>query len=199
MRHTQGLLLPRDELSTTMDQVPVLAISGSVGVGKTTIALAIHDLFSSWSVPHACIDRDALTWSWPAEGLFNSGLGHRNLAAIWDNFRAAGARRLILAGVLETDADRNAYAKAIPGALVTVCRLVAPLAVRHERLRTREHGTVLEWHVARSLELDQVLDASTVNDFVVENHGRSPEVVAHEVLRRAGWPVGEFRGEPNGS
>jgi hypothetical protein len=110
----------------------------------------------------------------------------RNLAAVWANFQAAGAERLVLEGVVERAEDLAGFRRAIPGAAVTTCRLVAPQPVREARLRARELGAGLAWHLQRTVELDGILDAAGLDDFVVRNEGPVREV-AIEVLTRAGW------------
>ena len=168
--------------------VPLLALSGPVGVGKTTVLYEIHDILCERSVPHACVETDALTHSWPAQGYFNDVMGLRNLASVWANFRAAGAARLVVAGVVERAADLEGYRRAVPGAAITTCRLLASEATRLARLRTREHGAGLEWHLRRTVELERVLDAARLEDFVVANDEDRPlRAVAEEVLVRAGW------------
>ena len=42
-----------------------LFLNGTVGVGKTTVALAIGDLLAAARVPHAVIDVDWLRRGWP--------------------------------------------------------------------------------------------------------------------------------------
>jgi hypothetical protein len=49
-------------------------------------------------VPHAAIDLDGLELIWPTP---DDELVFRNLASLWANYAAAGARRLILTRVLE--------------------------------------------------------------------------------------------------
>jgi hypothetical protein len=176
---------------TAPDPIPVLALSGPVGVGKTAVLVEIHDILCGLSVPHACVERDALSYSWPPEGRFNDVLALRNLAAVWANFRAAGATRLVVAGVLESAADIDAYRRSIPGAAVTTCRLVADEATRLARLRQREHGAGLEWHLHRTVELERILEAARLEDFVVANGHRPLRSVATEVLVRAGWVRGD--------
>ena len=63
-------------------------------------------------------------------------LGFRNLAAVWQNYRDAGARCLIIPSLLDSD-DQAELRKAVPGADIYVVRLVAPLAVNHDRIRGR--------------------------------------------------------------
>lgn len=167
--------------------VPVLVLSGSVGVGKTAVLIEIHDILSGLSVSHACVERDALTYSWPERGRFNDVLALRNLESVWTNFRDAGARRLVIAGVIERADDLEGYRQAIPGAAITTCRLVASEATRLARLRSREHGSGLDWHLHRTLELERILHAAQVEDFVVTNEHQPLRAVAAEVLVRAEW------------
>ena len=69
-----------------------------------------------------------------------------------------------------------------------VCRLRARLETMQRRVREREPGMLQEEFVARvAEELEASLDAGGVEDFSVENDGRSVTAVAREVLRRAGW------------
>jgi adenylylsulfate kinase len=167
--------------------VPVLALSGPVGVGKTTVLYEVHDVLSSHAVPHACIERDALSCSWPPRGYFNEDAALENLAAVWANFRAAGAGRLVIAGVVERREDLEGYRRAVPGARITVCRLTAPEATRVARLREREQGAGLAWHLERTVELERILDAVRLEDYTVVNEGRPLREIALEVLHRAGW------------
>ena len=50
---------------TELAAVPVLALSGSVGVGKSTVLEEMHDVLAARAIPHACIELDALACSWP--------------------------------------------------------------------------------------------------------------------------------------
>jgi hypothetical protein len=106
---------------------------------------------------------------------------------VWANFRAAGARRLVIAGVVERREDLAAYQQAVPGARIRLCELRASEQTRVARLRARELGIGLEWHVRRTTELQTILDGTALCDFVVSNEGRNVRDVALEVLIRAGW------------
>jgi hypothetical protein len=68
-----------------------------------------------------------------------------------------------------------------------VCRLVASQATRESRIRQREIGAGLEWHLNRTVELEEILHKASVEDFQVENDGRPIRDVALEVLEKAGW------------
>jgi deoxyadenosine/deoxycytidine kinase len=82
--------------------VPVLIITGPVGVGKTTVALEVNELLRARGVLHAVVDLDSLAWVYPTPpgDPYNNGLAFRNLAAVWANYAAAGAQRLVLARVV---------------------------------------------------------------------------------------------------
>lgn len=167
--------------------VPLLLITGTVGVGKTSVGEEVSEILTTRQVPHAFVDLDALANSWPTQGRFNEELAFRNLASVWANFQAAGAERLVVAFVAESRDDLKRYEEAVPGAELTICRLVASQETREARLRAREVGSGLSWHLNRTVELENILQAVALEDFCVENEGRSLEAVALEVLQKAGW------------
>jgi adenylylsulfate kinase len=171
-----------------LSHLPVLAISGAVGVGKTSVLVELHDILVSEGIPHGCVERDALAYSWPTQGRFNEVIVERNLSCVVTNFLEAGAGRLIIAGVIEAPADLAVYSRCVPNAEIQVCRLTAGLELRRERLRAREKGAGLDWHLDRTVELDTILDSAKVEDFSVDNGDRPLREVALEVLTRAGWP-----------
>lgn len=171
----------------TDSDVPVLVVSGTIGAGKSTVLDEIHDVLCSMDSAHACIDIDAVSYSWPQRGAFNHITALENLRSLWANFRAAGASRLAIAGVVERVQDIEAFRDAVPGARITVCRLIASESTRIARLNRRQVGAGLQWHLQRTTELESVLDACALHDFVVVNEDRAIRHVAVEVLIRAGW------------
>jgi ABC-type uncharacterized transport system YnjBCD ATPase subunit len=166
--------------------VHVIVISGSMGSGKTTVLAEASDVLAASGVVHAAIDMDLLSLGHlPAAA--SHDLMIRNLAAVWNNYAAAGVTRLLLSEALDTAAKRERIREAVPGAEIAVCRLRAKLETMQQRVRLREPGMLQEQFVARVAELDASLDAGCVEDFSVENDGRSVTAVAREVLLRAGW------------
>jgi chloramphenicol 3-O-phosphotransferase len=170
--------------------VPVLLITGPVGVGKSTIAAQSADLLRQGNVPHALVDLDQLEQCWPvpADDPWNERVSHRNLACVWANFREAGAGRLILTRVLEDRSLLRRVTEAIPGAQITVVRLRAPVAVLHERIRAREAGDP-SWFLGAATHTADVFEQAGVEDHLVDNENRPATEVAEEVLRRVGWLV----------
>ena len=166
-----------------------LLLNGTVGAGKTSVAAAVGDLLREREVPHAVIDLDALRQAWPAPpgDRFNTTMLLANLRAVSANVRAAGARSLVLAGVVETAADRAALTRAV-GVPLTVVRLTADLGLVRARLRARHHADPdgLRWHLDRSGELADLLAAAGVEDHVVDTTGASVPAVAARVLTLAG-------------
>jgi adenylylsulfate kinase-like enzyme len=170
-------------------QVPVLLITGPVGVGKTSVAFEVSERLDRAGVHHALVDVDSLRWCYPPppEDPFRSRLALRNLAAVWPNFRAMGATRLVLVDVVETRAQLDGYRAAVSGAAVLVVRLRASPETLAARVRRRETGSALERHLRRAAELAASMEQARVEDLLVETDGRSIEEVAREVLTLSRW------------
>ncbi|SEG91506.1 Adenylylsulphate kinase [Nonomuraea solani] len=164
-----------------------LLITGTVGVGKTSVADAAGDLFIDAGVPNAVIDLDRLRHCWPAppDDPFHAALTMRNLSAVAANFLAAGAERLVLAGVIESRAERRRHEEVL-GVPLAVCRVHVELPEVHRRLRGRHvHDGGLDWHLARAGELAAVLDEARVEDYTVDGTHGTPGEVAAQVIK--GW------------
>ena len=173
---------------------PVVVITGPVGVGKTTTAIALSDLMTDLGLSHTLIDMDALTATWPrsADDRFNERLGFRNLADVVRNGREAGSARLIVAAVIESREGRERYRDAIANAEVTVIRLVAPIGHIRERIMLRnsiagwsEAG--VPWEIERGAELVAIMDANDVADVMIDTTDRSPDDIAQEIAEWLGW------------
>ncbi len=88
-----------------------------------------------------------------------------SLAAIWNIHGKAGTTHLTLARVLEDRAELDRFRAALPGLKITVCRLTGPEALRIERLiRRMPPGPSRDWHLARTIELESVLERRRVED-----------------------------------
>jgi hypothetical protein len=168
--------------------VPVLLITGPVGVGKSTVAAEASRLLREADVPHALVDLAWIEQCWPvpADDPWNERLTHRNLACIWANFSQAGADRLLLVRVLEARSLLHQVLEAVPGAEITVVRLRAPLAVLQARIRSREASDP-SWFLGAATHTAKVLERARVEDHLVDNEDRPVAVVAEEVLRQVGW------------
>ena len=176
--------------------VPVLVITGPVGVGKSTIANEAAWLLRQADVPHALVDLDRIEQCWPvpADDPWNERVSHRNLACMWANFRQAGADRLILARGLHDRSPLQRVTEAVPGAQITVVRLRASLSVLHERIRSREASDP-SWFLGAATHTAEVFEQAQVEDHLVDNEDRPATVVAEEVLHRVGWLPSDAAGQ----
>lgn len=167
-------------------RVRVLVISGAMGAGKTTALGEASDMLSAHGIAHAAVDLDCLGVAGISDAVAQT-LMAKNLAAVWQNYAKAGITRILIAEALESMAQRKRIAASIPDAELIVCRLIAPLETMQARIRAREPGLLQQHFVARTAQLEATLDASRVEDFSVDNGGRSITDVAREILAGARW------------
>lgn len=172
-------------------RVPVLIITGPVGAGKTSVGAAISELLDTAGTVHALVDVDGLNRLFPrSQGdPFATELATKNLAAVWKNFQAAGATCLIVSDVIESRADLDRYRSIISDAAILLVRLRAPLDTLCRRLKGRESGSSLEWHLRRAGELVEQMDSSALEDLLIDTEGKSVAEIAREILDRSRWPV----------
>jgi predicted kinase len=172
-----------------------LLLSGVTGVGKSTIAGAIGRVLSSAGSVTAVVDTDTLAQFGPPprsgqvperQGFYDR-LKCANLAAVWQNYKAVGAKFIVIAGGIESVAGREQYASCLTGCQVKLVRLVAPTQVVRERLRGRDDGPTLDQHLATLDEQEALHDAARIEDFTVVNAYRPTAEVAREIVARAGW------------
>ncbi|MBA2444530.1 MAG: ATP-binding protein [Nocardioidaceae bacterium] len=167
-----------------------LLITGTVGVGKTSVAEAVGDLLSEAQMPNAVVDIDWLRRAWPAPSgdRFNMAIAMRNLRSVSANYFDAGIVRLVLAGVLETQADRDHHEASV-GVPMVVCRLRVDLLLVRVRLARRHENlsASLRWHLDRSGELDAIMDAAAVEDCQVDATTATLAEAAAAVIREVGW------------
>ncbi|QIS21002.1 hypothetical protein [Nocardia terpenica] len=112
---------------------------------------------------------------------------HANLACMWENFRRAGAERLVLCRTLEHRSLLRSIEQAVPGAEITVIRLTAELGEVQARIRSRESGRDPQWYLDMAEYLVDKLANAAVEDHVVSNQNRSAADAAREAMRLAGW------------
>jgi adenylylsulfate kinase len=171
-------------------RVPTILVTGPVGVGKTTLIDAMGRVLRDAEVPHATVDFDQLTAAYPRspdDDVWGTDLGLANLAAIWQNYRAIGASRLLLAQVIENRKELDGFRNAVPGAEIVVVRLRASPSTLQQRVRARGESRGMEWHLKRAVELATLMDEQSVEDFVVETEDRSPLELARQTLQLVGW------------
>lgn len=164
-----------------------LLLIGGGGAGKTSIGQAIGALMTGRSHPTAVVDLDALA-QFGGGPPAHEDLRRRNLAAVWANYRAAGAQYVVVSGMVETTEQRTAYSECLAGCDVQVVRLTTPLALVERRTAGTVRGP--EWELDAALASHDRVERAGLEDFAVSND-RPVAEVAREVVVRAGWIAGE--------
>ena len=169
------------------DQGPesVLLVTGTLGAGKTATAMAAYDILEQRGVPVAFVDLDGLSYCRPSKGPYNEELVLEAIGRLWPVYRAAGAKRLVLARVVETREALQRYEDVLGCRQIIVCRVTASPSTCEARLRAREPDSELASHLARTQEVEGILQRAQLEDFTVENEGRPIEETAQEVLVRS--------------
>jgi predicted kinase len=175
---------------STVNRPEVLLIGGRSGVGKSTTAIALHDLLAAADVRHVVIEGDFLDLAWPPPHREHpeAQLAARNLAAVWANARALEHHRLVFTNtvsVLESAVLADAIGE---DPLVTAVLLRAGEEVVADRLGRRGGGTADLDEIRHSAETARHLDRAVADDVVrVETDGRTPADIARELGRLTGW------------
>lgn len=171
-------------------KTPVVLISGPVGVGKSTVGEAVSDCLAHQQIPHTFIDFDQLrnTYPKPADDRWGDRLGLRNLADVWRNSAEAGARNLIIAYVVEYPSFVQQVRATVPQSTVITVQLTATVETLQQRVRQREIGAGLDWHLNRAAELARLLKhPETPCDLRIQTDGRSVSDIAAEIVGGVAW------------
>ena len=161
-------------------------LNGSYGVGKSSTLDHIGDLLVEAGRPFALMDVDWFHRSWPPgdDDPNNQVVEASNMGGVWANYRRAGRRQLVVAGVLTDLMDRARYEREFMMPVRSV-RLEAAAEIRAARLETRYRAgrvEALTWHRSRHAELAQTLRSADLDECVIETSTSSPITVANEVL-----------------
>jgi adenylylsulfate kinase-like enzyme len=174
----------------TGGRMPVLWLCGPAGVGKSTVSWQLFTELTRSGVPAAFADTDQLCMCYPAP-VGDPGrerIKAQTLDAMIANYRAAGARCLIVNGVVDPAA--GVLRALLPHAALTVCRLRADRDEIARRFAAR-HGNSsdLDELIADTLTEAEQLDASDFADACVDTTGLPASKVAALVRDRCGdWP-----------
>ncbi len=161
-------------------------IGGRSGVGKTSVAHALHALLRDADVPHAVIEGDYLDLAHPVPHA--DRLAERNLRAVWSAYRDLGHRRLVYTNTVSPQYADDLAAAMGDSPRVTAVLLTADDDTARERLAQREHGAELAAHVARSDAAARALERGCPPSVHrVGTAGRTPDEVARGIAALAGW------------
>lgn len=171
--------------------IRALVIRGPSGVGKTAVGHAVSALLREQSIGHALVDTDELVRILPPprSGPRLTRLAALNLSAVWANYRAAGARRLILVGVIESlDVGLAWIRESVPGAHFSVVRLRATGDALQERLCQRQATAGLTRHLRESIAVATRMDREAGGAcIVIDTTGRAIGDIANDIVEQSGW------------
>ena len=127
-------------------RVPFLWLCGASGVGKSFTAFEIFSRLWRAGVMTARVDFDDIGLCYPAreEDPENHRLRAANLAAMWRNFSQIGARCLVGSGCVEDREVVAVYRHAVPGAVLTLCRL--PAGTKAARANLAAWSPLRRWY-----------------------------------------------------
>jgi broad-specificity NMP kinase len=120
----------------------VVLITGPAGVGKSTIGFRFYIKCLKAGLTAGYVDLSQIGFIQPAGAGTpgNQRLKARNLAAIWRNYQAAGATRLVAVGAIGNEADSGLYTDELEGAGITFTRLRAGSGELRLRIMSRGAG-----------------------------------------------------------
>ncbi|MFF7137445.1 MULTISPECIES: AAA family ATPase [unclassified Streptomyces] len=165
----------------------MLWLYGPPGVGRTTVAWEMYSHLVQAGIDCDFVDVDqvGICYPEPARDPGRHRMKERNVDAVVAGFRAAGARCLIVSGVV--DPAFGVHVDQIPHAAVTVFRLRADREVLRRRFTGRGGPADLADKVLRQAD---ALDAGTFADACVDASGLPVNEVARRVGERTGgWPA----------
>jgi hypothetical protein len=170
----------------------VLWLCGPSGVGKTTVAWEIYSQLAraGTGIGYVDIDQLGICFPEPAADPGRHRMQARNLGAVIAAYRAAGARSVVVSGVV--DPVHGAYPELTPRAALTVCRLRADAAELARRVGERQGAPAI---LSETLAEAEALDANGIGDLCVDTTGMPVAGVVRLVEERtAGWmgPAGRY-------
>jgi adenylylsulfate kinase-like enzyme len=194
-----------DEGLVTAADGPILLLCGATGVGKSTVGFEVYlrTLHAGSTAAYIDLDQIGFCRPAPAGDTGNHQVKARNLAALWQTYRAAGAQCLIAVGPVENDAAAKVYADALPGAAITLCRLHAGADELTRRIMLRGQGG--SWpqpgdrlagqpaayllRVAASAAAGaEALEHAVIGALRIDTDGLTVEEGADLIAARTGWP-----------
>lgn len=170
--------------------VPVLVVTGTMGVGKTAIAMTMSEILHDRGIRHGLLEVDWLGEVYPApypDDPYSTRFAMKNLSAIWPHYLDVGITRAIITMTIENHQELDDLKAALHSADVSVVRLEASPQTRSERIKRRELGTLLDHFLEKTGPLADQMERFGIGDLVVENDNQTPQAVANDILRQIGW------------
>jgi broad-specificity NMP kinase len=157
--------------------LPVIWLCGAPATGKSTVAWRLFHDFADWSIRVGYVDIDQLGMMCPAPQ--SDPDRHQAkadaLAAVMPNYAHAGARLLIVSGVLDPVVGARVAAR-MPS--IAFCHLKAAEPTIRARLADRDPQPEL---AEDTISMMRGLDQASFISHTVDTDGRTPHDIAREV------------------
>jgi hypothetical protein len=176
-----------------------LWLCGPTGVGKSTVGFRAYLNVLQRGIAAAYVDIDQIGFCSPAPD--DHRLRARNLAAVWETYRSAGAEALVAVGSVRSTSQAQIYQQSLPTALFTWCRLRAGRDELTRRIMSRREGG--SWaqpgdpltaqsigyllRIAAEAAVEADLSAQDLG-FRIDTDGVGVQQSADVILSRTGWP-----------
>ena len=166
--------------------VDVLALHGSPGAGKSTLAQALGLALGEADIPWGVIDMDELSLIHPYPG---RSFPRENLRVIWPNYVAAVPTiKLIIPTVFADEAEVEELRAVLPGARLIICELTAPMKILKERVTEREPTKEMAAGLRNWVDLyHSQTDHERIRHFQVSTHPAAVPESVQQILELAGW------------
>lgn len=170
----------------TLLMVDVLALHGSPGAGKSTLARALALALAQSNIPWGVIDMDELSLIHPYPG---RSFPRENLRAIWPNYVAAVPDiRLIIPMVFADEQEVELLREVLPGAELIICELTAPIHILKQRVTQREPTEEMAVGLRRWVDVYHARsDHERIRHFQVKTHPATVEESVRTILQLADW------------
>jgi predicted kinase len=164
----------------------VLALHGSPGAGKSTLAQALALALGEADIPWGVIDMDELSLIHPYPG---RSFPRENLRLLWPNYVAVVPDiRLIIPTVFADEQEVELLRAVLPGARLIVCELTAPVEILKQRVTEREPTEEMAAGLRRWVDVYHARsDLERIRHFQVATHPATVRESADRVLQLAQW------------
>lgn len=164
----------------------VLALHGSPGAGKSTLARALALTLGEEDVPWGVIDMDELSLIHPYPG---RDFPRENLRVIWPNYVAAVPDiKLIIPTVFADEEEVELLRAVLPGARLIIGELTAPQEILKQRVTAREPTEEMAVGLRRWVDVYHArYDHARIRHFQVFTHPATVQESVQQILRLAGW------------
>ena len=167
-----------------MNSLDLLILHGPPAAGKSSIARAMAGTLREHDIPHAVIEMDDLARIYP---LSHIGIMYKNLAAIWPNYVALGAMKIIIPTYLQKG-EYETVCAAAPAQRTTLCEVTAPTADLQARIVKRERDeATIQLLTNYLIGYPENRTPDQLVDFKVANFETTAEEVARDILMQVEW------------